>query len=626
MPDAFERFFNMTELVDHLTPKLAIKDVSRLARTSRKMHKRCTPSLFRTLADDSTRALYALSRGSQHVQRLFESTPALLALSRNSQHVRELNLQRYDLAFYYNCLLTFQDINSHLSDMPTTRPSWLPPPDVHSYQLVALPPMTRLSRLTVDTDRSSYRPYKLPSAENRGAILAQLTWLISLSPRLTSLSLQIVSIADMDGCCRLENVIAGLHAIKSLELLIASKVDLRFAIFCQLFFSCPSSLQHLRLNFDSPWDIEGERGNVVAVARRQEPLINLKDLSIRGIYDWNSATDIRSIFTHCPNINKLSLSIVRGHQETDEIEQYISQQCPKIESLDFGDYNCSSFDPFPFRIMESLPSQQITEFVYSGMLPKVSNFKTEVAFHRHLTTLRYISIHGKGTLPKALFPTISKECCNLNMLIIMCECPSDSYITLDDALQTPWTCTKLTHLNLAISGCELPVEPGVEPYYLRPTPITLTEVETQHFSRLENLYRQIGSLTALQKLELKLVSLGEQDTVGGMVLDDWWMHKSSTSFPAMLNLRDTSTNRPGFLHHLSGLKRLRELHGSVSAETDETEVTMGWAEAKWMDQNWPELQQAEFFTCSFHVSNQFRWLEDKRTSEGLVPLATYICF
>ncbi|KAK3831682.1 MAG: hypothetical protein JOS17DRAFT_790461 [Linnemannia elongata] len=465
MPDAFERFFNITELVNHLTQYLAIKDVSRLACTSRKMHTQCIPSLFRTLTGDDA------------FLRLFESTTFLHALSRNSQHVRELKLQQYELAFYYNCLLIFQ---------------------------------------------------------------------------------------DTDGCRRLEDVIAGPHAIKTLELSIVSEVSMKFAIFSRLFSCCPSSLRRLRLQFVRFRAVEDERGNVVAVTRRQEPLINLKELSVWGILNWHSAIDIRSIFAHCPIINKLSLHDIKGHQETDEIEQFINKQCPRIESLNFGGHSWESFDPIPFRIMESLPPQQITELV----------------------------INRTVILPRALFPTIVKECCNLNELLISDEQHLDSYITFDDALRNPWSCTKLIRLNLGISGCMLPVEFGVKPYYRRPTPITLTKVETQHFSRLENLYRQIGSLTALQELNLRMVSLGEDDP------------------------EDTSTNRPGFLHHLSGLKQLRELRGSVSAETTETVVTMGWAEVNWMNQNWPELRQADFFEDIFKVRKQFQWLQDKRTSEG----------
>ncbi|KAF9289430.1 hypothetical protein BGZ88_007750, partial [Linnemannia elongata] len=128
------------------------------------------------------------------------------------------------------------------------------------------------------------------------------------------------------------------------------------------------------------------------------------------------------------------------------------------------------------------------------------------------------------------------------------------------------------------------------------------------------------------ELDLKMVTLGEPQLVAGMLVDEWWINKPSTSFPAMLSIRDISTNRPGYLHHLSGLKQLKELRGSISAETDETKVTMGWAEVKWIDQNWPELRKADFFKYGFNVNHQFRWLQDKRMSEGRVPLKTFNAF
>ncbi|KAH7043540.1 hypothetical protein BKA57DRAFT_507986 [Linnemannia elongata] len=206
---------------------------------------------------------------------------------------------------------------------------------------------------------------------------------------------------------------------------------------------------------------------------------------------------------------------------------------------------------------------------------------------RHLTTLGELRFQKDNKIFSEIsVSTILKGCCNLEALHIPCTRTGGFYVTLDNALEYPWTCAKLT------------------------------EVETQHFSRLENLYRQIGSLTALQELDLTMARLYELDPEDDMNLDDNRINSRSTSFPAMLSLRNTSTNRPGYLQHLSGLKQLKKLCGSVSAETAETVVTMGWAEVRWMDQNWPELRQADFFEEAISVSEQFRWLQDKRKSEG----------
>ncbi|KAG0296826.1 hypothetical protein BGZ96_008430 [Linnemannia gamsii] len=608
MSDALERFFDMTELIDHLTLFLDTKDVSRLIRTSKTMYARCVPSLFKTLSVAS-------------LNRLLSSLSALQVLARNSQHVRRLAFTSSQLSYYYNCVLAFQDICSHVSDTPSTRPPWFPPLDVHTNQLVALPPMTRLSHFCVDVDDPFMIPIDgpplVPISKDRTK-LAHLYWMFSLSPHLASLSLEKVAIADIESCRRLGEAIAGLHALKKLDLTVFCRDNIKRTLLYQLFFSCSSSVR--LLNFKMRDDIfgveEDETEDTVAVVRRQEPLIHLEELGILGIYDWNSAVDIRSIFAYCPNVKKLSLEVSPGYQENDNIEQFIGRQCPRIELLNYSLPWSSTPDPLPFRIMESLPAQQVTEFVYYGALSKDISFRTDVAFHSHSTTLQKVCIDGKGTIPKAMASAIFSGCFNLETLHIARE-SSDPYIALADALEYPWACTKLQHLSLAISGCELPVEPGVEPYYLRPTPITLTEVETQHFSRLEDLYQRIGTLTGLRELYLAMAILGEDGE-----LDEETMRYDRHSFPAMLNLQDAQTGRPGLLQLLSGLRNLEELRGSVSADSDETLVTVGRTEAIWMDQNWPDLQYADFFNYMYGVTEPFQWLEDKRKSEGRVVLQT----
>ncbi|KAG0289907.1 hypothetical protein BGZ96_006624 [Linnemannia gamsii] len=594
MSDAFKRFFDITELIDHLTLFLDTKDVSRLLRTNKTIYARCAPSLFRTLSDTS-------------LKELLSSMSALQVLARNSQHVRRLTFTSSQLAYYYNCVLAFQDICSHISDTPSTRPLWFPPLDVHTYQLVALPPMTRLSHIDVNIDET------FMVAPSQTA-LAHLCWIPSLSPHLTSLTLQVVPIAGIESCRRLGEAIAGLHALKKLDLTVFCRDNIKLALLYQLFLGCSSSVRLLNLHMIQHEDFVGEedeRGDTAAVARRLEPLINLEELSVMGAYEWNSAADIGSIFACCPNIKRLSLVVSTEYQVNESIEQFIGRQCPKIELLSYRRWSTTP-DPFPFRIMESLPAQQVTGFEYVGALPKVTDFKTDVAFQRHSTTLRKICIDGKGTVTKVMASVILNGCFNLETLFIARE-SSDPHIALADAIEYPWACTKLQQLSLAISGCELPVEPGVKPYYSRPTPITLTEVETQHFSRLEDLYQRIAALTELRELYLTMVLLGE-DGEG----DDGTMLYSRRSFPAMLNLQDGQTGRPGFLQLLSELKKLEKLEGSVSVESDETKVTVGRTEAIWMDQNWPDLQHTDFFMDDVHVTEPFRWLEDKRKSEGRV--------
>lgn len=126
---ACEQFFDIPELPRLLTAFLNRKDVSRLARTNRKLNSLCTPSLY-----------WSLERSFDKESKIWESLPALLALARNVQHVRELRFGMDMLTYYYNCALAFEEQYSRTLGTPLPRPPWLPPLDIRTCQVVALPP------------------------------------------------------------------------------------------------------------------------------------------------------------------------------------------------------------------------------------------------------------------------------------------------------------------------------------------------------------------------------------------------------------------------------------------------------------------------------------------------------
>ena len=88
------------------------------------------------------------------------------------------------------------------------------------------------------------------------------------------------------------------------------------------------------------------------------------------------------------------------------------------------------------------------------------------------------------------------------------------------------------------------------------------------------------------------------------------------SFPAMFSIRDSYTSRPGYLHHLSGLKNLETLGGSIRVDTVEGRYTAGWSEATWIDQNWPSLRYCAFFTLPKLITQLFQWLLDRRLNKS----------
>ncbi|KAF9148914.1 hypothetical protein BG015_009315 [Linnemannia schmuckeri] len=101
-----------------------------------------------------------------HVSKIIASTSALNALAWNVQHGRKLALEVNEFAYCYSCVFAFQETTSLITNSPAARPAWMPLPDIHTYQLVTLPLMIRLSQLTVSSNILRRCPYKMPSAHD----------------------------------------------------------------------------------------------------------------------------------------------------------------------------------------------------------------------------------------------------------------------------------------------------------------------------------------------------------------------------------------------------------------------------------------------------------------------------
>ncbi|KAH7055122.1 hypothetical protein BKA57DRAFT_453084 [Linnemannia elongata] len=183
---------------------------------------------------------------------------------------------------------------------------------------------------------------------------------------------------------------------------------------------------------------------------------------------------------------------------------------------------------------------------------------------------------------------------------------------------------RIQNLNLTIAIPDEPLhrskELGLVPYYNRPSPTTLSPAETAQFQSLEALYRQLGALTKLQSLELKAIFY---DPVGARAISTTFR---LNSFPGMLNLKNEETGRPGYLHLLRGLTKLRRLSGSISATNEETKATIGMEEVKWMDKHWPTLVKADFFTNrDGNLSKPFLWfLEQRHSNKKILQLVTRV--
>lgn len=609
---SFQRVFDIPELVDLLLSQCDKPEVSILARTNRTIRRSCTPWLYKSLdfRHDSE------SKGLDYV-------PGMVAFGRNVRHVKDLTVGPDELAFYYNCVLDFEEIHGRFrGSVPTTsRPAWFPPPDSHTCQVLALPPMTNLSQVTLEGHSEFNNPHRMRSAQDPRAILGQLCWLISLNPHLTYLNVNPISIKDPQSGRRLVEAVAGLQGIRELGLWIECRSQDAFRLGMDLFYSVKPSIRSFVLslsqggNNDGELDQEGlgvSNDGLMVMPRRQEPLVNLETLALWGLDDHVHVGTILSILGHCPNIIKLGTFDIDNEQTVSIIADFVGRECSRIRKL-----NCS-WDYFgrgailPFKIMEALPAQQVTEV---DMCQWHSIFNQPIvgpAILRHSTTLRSLNLRSRGGIARMPAAAIFENCLSLESFQTF-EYNLGLYANLDDVQGAPWKCSNLRELSIAFSGCELPFDhdnPDSQPYYARPAPIVLSEAEVQHFARLERLYWQVGQLTQLRYLQLVMVKPNEEDQL------EWGSMDVPKAFPALMTLGDVRQGRPGYLNHLAELKELEMFAGSIDMDNVETKVTSEWREAVWMYEHWPRLQKAYIFSSKDGVSAPFEWLKDKYIQDG----------
>ncbi|KAG0208568.1 hypothetical protein BGX33_006167 [Mortierella sp. NVP41] len=315
-------------------------------------------------------------------------------------------------------------------------------------------------------------------------------------------------------------------------------------------------------------------------------------------------------------------SFINSEFDAESIAKAIVRNCGAIRHLAFDSLGCEVNDQFPFAIMEALPEQQVEGFYCYDSDFILDKQLASTAILKHSSTLRTLVLQDCFCLDSKAFQLIL-----VNLEVGHYHELDELYQTLHKNLQLtvivefPWACTKVRSLALAIDIPELS-GPGNSnkniPYYRRQSPITLSEEERQMFALLERLSIQIGKLTELGVLDLHTIRGSEfvPQTANRLA-------RTYGRFPAMLSLGDKSAGRPGYLDYLQGLKQLWVLRGSLYADTDETRETTGQLEAAWMQENWPALEQAEFFPKGARPTPPFLWLMNQRKKQGVQLRLSY---
>ncbi|KAG9064870.1 hypothetical protein KI688_003131 [Linnemannia hyalina] len=588
MEPATQRFFAITELVACLTDHLDRKGISCLMRTSRHLQELCTPAHYRNVP-----ATYRLGKNN-----ILGSAEPILALSKNVHHVRELDLGLIDLVYYFNCIVVHQDRLAETAGQPPSQPLWLAPPDPHLCPVPPIPPMVRLTRIVIDIeptptyDSLETCPYFLPSCRDPKAIFNEVCWILQLSPHLQRVVLKGLRFKDGRDIVLFTTSIFGLEELQELSLSASYWTPIGPSLAPTVFFSCPPSLQALDMELDEYYDQEDEYEDdygvldprepelweradeecgLTTTPRRQGPLRHLTSLNLKEVEEIIPEAELISILQHCPNLLDFGMPDIGETQDTDQLAAAIVESCPALNDLTYRNHYQDPMDgAMMLRIMNLLSPQQVRRLRCHETPFTIPGLDAASLFRRHSVTLQTLIFRGCHNVNSKALQALLVECRGLQVLSTWWTGERHGLcIDLDDAIEFPWNCTSMRTLNLTICVPDEPLNRhlGVEPYYKRPPLTALSVAEKSQFEQLEVLYRQVGTLTQVEVLCLGVVFYNSEG------LHPLSKKVKRNSFPGMLSLGDKRTGRPGYLHHLAGLVKLRKFNGSVWAGNDETKVT-----------------------------------------------------
>jgi hypothetical protein len=289
-------------------------------------------------------------------------------------------------------------------------------------------------------------------------------------------------------------------------------------------------------------------------------LTNLGELDLWDFGESTSTEDILAIIAQCPNIKTFEIPTLSEKHDHDVIGEFIGTECPRIYILylAYGDHGLEVDGLLLFRIMNTLPPQQVEEVYFNGSVAAIASVNSDFSrsFLRHSTTLRMVYILWTGLTARISLAAILEQCVNLTELFLLsnCEPGRELFTTLADLLERPWNTLKLSHLSLAVSECGIPNYAGKQLYHTRPLPIVLSDVERAHFGRLEELYRRIGSLSDISLVNVHL-AVGENEG------EEEMRSIEEVKYYTNMIQAGRETGLPDFWRFFRGMRQMREVSG-----------------------------------------------------------------
>ncbi|KAG9064829.1 hypothetical protein KI688_003089 [Linnemannia hyalina] len=578
-----------------------------LGQTNKFLREAAEPSLWRHVdleADHRVEMLYTHYDPIYHVKHNDEYDGRILlskvASYSNINKTRSLKAGFAFMSYYLEGVRQYLDNDStqpqqqHQQDIP---PSWIPAHQTAIFS-TPLPLIKQLHRLDVSLLRVPRYPDTFFAGLNNALPLApKLFQFITLNAaHLTSLSLRhfqvlIADPADLNNTDP-TNTLPLCRAISCLSKLAHLEVDIipegsfepPFSIIPRVFFSCPTSLVSFSMtttvcgdNAGGPWE--------------DKLFTGLKYLKLPQHKTGYKLAQLNLILDQCPALEEWAN--VPSTLAPDQLGGRLQYPLTLLDLSTHPSRNCKG--ETVMDIMNMIPKDKLKSLdfrLFEDTSPDQPDMPAPffLSLSRHSASLVTISLADINWIQSKSVKHILTTCTALTSLVLASSNTMRSYLTVEDAIAKPWTCTLLRELRLIINlncGC------------------------SNKDIMLEALYTQLGDLKDLEILDLTSACSNEMAS-NKMASKPY----TETTMTCMLALRNS--NREGFLECLVKLKNLRVLLGSFLLSNQEMEKMVGEAEVKWILENWPRLETIEFISeqerrrGSVHWPPQIKLLKQER--------------
>ncbi|KAG0282155.1 hypothetical protein BGZ96_000787, partial [Linnemannia gamsii] len=645
----YRKFFEVPELVEQLWPFLSPHDLAQLLRTSRVLYNATYLHFWRKIDLEDDHHVDRLITAPEALGPLAKNAPYIDTLKAGYFFISYYfeGLMQY---------LDEQELESKSLSNATTpqieRPYWLPEAIIRNPPANSFPPITGLTHLNVSFNRrySGIQFDNVMRLKKPIRLLRPLAWMMNLNAAglthvcfrhmdlPTSLELRCLA-RSLSGLINLTHLRIEMFSAGSVSWLSAPMIPV-------LFFAFPRSVVSVKLEAytdksnneedderrlravldtgeEDCWgeedlepSLDWDEGDLVA---REEPLENLRELVLPIFRKGYTADHILRILRQCPALETWDIPSVRNKEAGEVMTRTIREMAIRDEHSqgrehgqehEQGQESKSRFylrhltvrDPWLdnggekwISVMDALPEQQVqsTEFFkYQDSYPE----RTLPALLRHCDTLQSIIFQDTENINNRTLATILRRCRGLETFWVTGLYGLPITLYLDTAIQQEWVCTGLKDLRITVDLSVLllqrmergDIPAGPEGRRIYRETVAVSRIDDpptkEYWAKLEKFYTQLGKLTCLEVLELLTAKI--QSGANHM----------AHPLPGLLSLQEEDERnwRRGFLSLLSGLKKLRVVHGSLWAGSEDSTVTFGQRETEWILENWPALESIEF--------------------------------